>query len=242
MSGCLHYSTDSRLAERVRYNEAGHPHDLPGLGRHFWEHSREQQMAAQGESEHAKTADASNAVWPPPPTYPAPEPFAPRRSRLIIPLPLPQMPLLLRVTLLHIVFISALLRLEHDLPLAGKIMIGLWVAVYSLFICTWLSYCTKAVKQHLSQEWQPLRSYKRTAWRKMPLALGGWMGLVPFMVFWIWGLFFLSGKYVPFANRVALIFLAAWFLLGCIVAVVNGVRHWLKERRTQAGVSDADVP
>ena len=62
------------------------------------------------------------------------------------------------------------------------------------------------------------------------------MGMVPSMMFLVWGLSYLDFYPIRRINFIALIVWGSWFLLGCIVAVVNGVGQWLRERRVPSGV------
>ena len=137
---------------------------------------------------------------------------------------------------LFIAFVALLMK--HDSPLAGKIIVGLSVALDSLLLSTLLSWSITALKLRLAHDWQPPRNYNRTAWRIMLQSLGGWMGLVPVIVFWAWGLFYLLYDHIRWVNGAALIVWAAWFALGCNAAFVKGVRYWLRARRTPVETRD----
>ena len=65
---------------------------------------------------------------------------------------------------------------------------------------------------------------------------GGRIGLILLIVFWLWGISFLGICHIHQISSVARIIWAAWFVLGCIVAVVNGVDQWLREQRSLPGI------
>ena len=66
-------------------------------------------------------------------------------------------------------------------------------------------------------------------------AADGWMGLVPNAMFLVWGLSYLDIYHIHRINLVALAVWGSWFLLGCVMAVVNEVGQWLRERRAPTG-------
>jgi len=77
----------------------------------------------------------------------------------------------------------------------------------------------------LEMPWFPLPRYY--------ISLGGvGMSFVPASAFWIWGQFYLFRGMEASVSRAVLTVQAIWFLLGCVVAVVNGAGQWLRERRT----------
>ena len=66
------------------------------------------------------------------------------------------------------------------------------------------------------------------------------MGLVPNAMFLVWGLSYLDIYHILRINLVALIVWGSWFLLGCVVAVVNGVGQWWRERHTPPGAGEEE--
>ncbi len=197
-----------------------------------------QEDGGSGENSPAVEAGASGMVWPPPPTSPPLEPSSPRRSRLLIPLPLPQMPPSFGLpkwakaarNYLFIAFIIVLLLLH---TVVGKIMVGFLAAL--LLLCLFsLIFCMVVVAvMFVGRRLGKTTEMPPPQWGKDIIsAMDGWMGLVPNAMFLVWGLSYLGIYHIRFINLVALAVWAAWFVLGCGVAVVNGVGQWLRARRT----------
>ena len=199
-------------------------------------------MAVRGEDEQAEAVGALGTVWPPPPTGPAPLLPTPRSPIWLIHLPLS--PLLTEFSLpkwtkaaLGCLFIAfVVLLMGRDSPLGGKVIVGLFVALDSLLLSTLLFWGISALRLRQGRYWQPPQSFNKTAWKTILQSLGGWMGLVPVLVFWAWGLFYLADGHDHLINRVALAVWGSWFLLGCLVAVVNGAGQWFRDRRASRGV------
>lgn len=200
-------------------------------------------MAAQDEDQQAKTAGASNAVWPPPPTCAPPPPPTSQSPLWLIHLPLSPFlaPFALpkwagsAFTNAVLMFIASDLR--HKAPLVGQIVVGLSIAFYSVLLFTMVYWAVRAVGRFVAHKIS-----------KVPLELpsvalpeyymsvgGGRMSFIPSSAFWIWGQFYLFGSTDAWVGWTVLAVQAAWFLLGCGVAVVNGVSHWLRARRTSPG-------
>ena len=128
------------------------------------------------------------------------------------------------------------LWLAHDALAVVKILVGIFVLGHSvefLYFLTWAFFTSlHLVRRSLGQISEaPTASWGHTlAWH------GGWMGMVPSMMFLVWGLSYLDIYPIHRIHLVALIVWGSWFLLGCIVAVANGVGQWLQERRVPTGV------
>ncbi len=195
-------------------------------------------MAAQGENEQTKPAGASDTIWPPPPTCPPIEPASPRRLLQLIYLPLPQapkgfdLPKWASSASLNVMFAFMAVWLAHDAPIVGKVLVGIFVLGHSaevLYLLTWAFFTSlHLVRQSLGQ----MSEAPTTSWEHTLALRGGWMGMVPSLMFLVWGLSYLDVYHIHRINLVALALWGTWFLLGCVVALVNGVRHWLRERRT----------
>ncbi len=198
-------------------------------------------MGADGGGNQAAEAGNADAVWPPPPTCPPVEAAAPRRSLLLIHLPFPQMPPGFGLpkwassASFNVVVAFGAVLLKLHAPLFGKILIGLFVCGYSfmfLSLPTWAFFAfLSSIRRSLGQT--PIEP--ATSWGYVLSALDGWMGMVPSFMFLVWGLSYLDIYHIRFINLVALAVWAAWFVMGCGVAVVNGVRYWLRAWRTSRG-------
>ena len=201
-------------------------------------------MAAQGADEQPEAVGAVNTVWPPPPTCEPPEAVAPRRSLLPIHLPLPQMPKgfglprWAKASFANAVFIFIALDLRHKAPFIGQIIVGLSIAFYSVLLFTMLFWAVRAMGRFV------VHKVTKTPLELPPVVLsdyipstGGWMGFIPASAFWIWGQFYLFGGLASSVNLTILAVQAAWFVLGCIVAAVNGVGQWWRNRHAP---SEAD--
>ena len=199
-------------------------------------------MAAKRRGRQGEAAGASDEVWPPPPTCPPVE-SAPQR-RLLLPLfmALPQMPKGFGLpgwassASLNLWLAFMVLWLAHDAPVVGKILVGIFVFGHSikfLYLLTWAFFSSlHLVRRSLGQKSEA----PTTSWGHTLALHGGWMGMVPSMMFLVWGLSYLDFYPIRRINFIALIVWGSWFLLACIVAVVNGVGQWLRERRVPTGV------
>lgn len=121
--------------------------------------------------------------------------------------------------------------MERHAGTAGKILIGLSLLVHSgplLSFATWAFFTFAYLIRFRIDK---VRGEPPSSRRDDFATIGGWLGLVPFIMLWVWGPFYLAGDNHHWVNRLALIVWAAWFLLGLIVATVNGVRQWLRLRR-----------
>lgn len=200
-------------------------------------------MAGRGGKKRARSAGALDTVWPPPPACAPVEAGPPRRLLLPLYMALPQMPkgfglpgwARFAMGCIAVAFMALLLELHA--PIIGKIMVGLFVFGYSaIFLCLLVCECI-VLGVHVARGLGKTTVTLPTEYRSDILsALDGWMGTVPHLMFCVWGLFYLAGDHIHLINRVALAVWGGWFLLGCVVAVVNGVGQWLRDRRTSRGV------
>ena len=62
-----------------------------------------------------------------------------------------------------------------------------------------------------------------------------WLVIIPHLIFFSWGLFYLFSSYRHLVTRIALLFWVCLLIAGVCVAVVNGVKHWLLSRLESAG-------
>ena len=121
--------------------------------------------------------------------------------------------------------------LELHAPIVGKIMVGLFVFGYSVMLLCFCVVVCIVLGVHVAR-----RLGKTTVtlpaeyWRDLHSAFDGWIGIVPHLVFFVWGLFYLAGDHVHLINRLALAVWGSWFLMGCVMAVVNGVGQWWRNR------------
>ena len=200
-------------------------------------------MAAKGRRKRTGAARASDGVWPPPPTYETPKQAPQRRLLLPLYMALPRMPegfglpKWAKTASFNIMLVLAVFWLERDAPLVGKIMVGFFSVL--IFICLFalLYWASAAALLFVSRSLGRPAESLPSEWLKDSFipAMGGRMGLVPNAMFLIWGLSYLDIYHFHRINLVALIVWGSWFLLGCIVAVVNGVGQWLRERRIVSG-------
>ena len=199
-------------------------------------------MAAPGDSKRAEAAGASDGVWPPPPTCAPVEAAPPRRLLLPLHMWLPQMPKGFGLPKwakaarneFFIAFMIIYLLLHSVI---GKIMVGFLVVLLLLCLAS-LIFCMAVVAvMFVARRLGRTTEVVPPHWGKGIIsAMDGWMGLVPNAMFLVWGLSYLDiyhihRYHIHRINLVALIVWGSWFLLGCVVAVVNGVGQWLRERR-----------
>lgn len=195
-------------------------------------------MAAQGGDERAEAAGALNTVWPPSPTCAPVEAVPTRRSLLPVYLALPQMPKGFGLpgwakTARNYLFTTfmILLLLSHT-PVVGKVMVG-FIVLLLLLCLSALIFCMAVVAvMFVGRKIVRTTEMPPPQWGKDIIsAADGWMGLVPNAMFLIWGLSYLDIYHIHRVNLVALAVWGSGFLLGCIVAVVNGVGQWWRGRR-----------
>lgn len=197
-------------------------------------------MAAQSENEQTESAGASNTVWPPPPTGPAPPLPTPRSPIWLIHLPLSPflapfaLPKWATSAFTNAVLMFIASDLRHKAPLIGQIVVGLSIAYYSVLLFTMLFWAVRAAGRFAVHKISkaPLELPSAALPDYLMSVGGGGMSFVPSSAFWIWGQFYLFWGMDGFVSRTFLAIQAVWFIMGCLVAVVNGVRHWLREWRT----------
>jgi len=135
-------------------------------------------------------------------------------------------------TSLNVMFAFMAVWLAHDAPIVGKVLVGILVFGHSaefLYLLTWAFFTSlHLVRRSLGQ----MSEAPTTSWGHTLAFYNDWMGIVPSLMFLVWGLSYLDVYHIHRINLVALAVWATWFLLGCVVAVVSGVRYWLREWRT----------
>ena len=195
-------------------------------------------MAAAGGRERAEAAGASGEVWPPPPTSPPVEPAPQRRLLLPLYMALPRMPRSFGLPRwakaarneFFIAFMIIFLLLHS---VVGKIMVGFLVVLLLLCLASLIVCMAVVAMTFVARRLDRTTEVVPPHWGKGIIsAMDGRMGLVPNVMFLVWGLSYLDIYHIHRINLIALIVWGSWFLLGCIVAAVNGVGQWLRERRT----------
>ena len=202
-------------------------------------------MAGWVGKKRTRSVGALNTIWPPPPICPPVEAAPPRRLLLPLHMWLPQipkgfgLPKWARSASFNLWLAFATLWLAHDAPVIGKIAVGILTLVYSvefLYLLTWAFFTSlHLVRRSLGQKSEaPSISWGHT----LSHYGGGWMGVVPSLMFLVWGLSYLDVYRIHRINIVALAVWGSWFLLGCLVAVVNGAGQWWRERHAPLGGDD----
>ena len=195
-------------------------------------------MATQGEDEQKEEVGILNGVWPPPPIYEPPRAAAPRLPRL----PFLQMlkgfglPEWAGWAFSNITITVIAPTIEHYVSPVGEVLVGILVVYYSFLICSLLFWIIRVLRTYLANGWQQQGDHDEVMWERVLPMLGGRMDLVPLLVFWLWGISYLGIYHIHQINSVARIIWAAWFVLGCVVAVANGVGKRLQGRSAPTGV------
>jgi len=200
----------------------------------------------QGEGEQAEAAGAMNTVWPPPPTCAPVEAAPPRRLLLPLYMALPQMPKGFGLpgwakTARNYLFITFfILLLLPRVLVVGKVMVGFIVLLFLLCLSALIFCMTIIAVMFVGRKIGGTTERPPPQWGKDIIsAADGGTGLVPNAMFLIWGLSYLDVYHIHRINLVALIVWGSWFLMGCVVALVNGSGQWWRGRLS-AGQAEQD--